>query len=28
LLINPKVKGFAHHAFGADYSYQWIKITK
>ncbi|MBT2653864.1 peptide ABC transporter substrate-binding protein [Bacillus sp. ISL-18] len=28
LLINPKVKGFAHHAFGPDYSYQWIKITK
>jgi oligopeptide transport system substrate-binding protein len=28
LLINQKVKGFAHHAFGADYSYQWIKITK
>jgi oligopeptide transport system substrate-binding protein len=28
LLINPKVQGFAHHAFGADYSYQWIKITK
>ncbi|MBT2697122.1 peptide ABC transporter substrate-binding protein [Bacillus sp. ISL-40] len=27
LLINPKVKGFAHHAFGPDYSYQWIKIT-
>ncbi|MED3623116.1 peptide ABC transporter substrate-binding protein [Neobacillus thermocopriae] len=28
LLINPKVKGFAHHAFGPDYSYQWIKITE
>jgi oligopeptide transport system substrate-binding protein len=28
LLINPNVKGFAHHAFGPDYSYQWIKITK
>jgi oligopeptide transport system substrate-binding protein len=28
ILINPKVKGFAHHAFGPDYSYQWIKITK
>jgi oligopeptide transport system substrate-binding protein len=28
LLINPKVQGFAHHAFGPDYSYQWIKITK
>lgn len=28
LLIQPKVKGFAHHAFGPDYSYQWIKITK
>jgi oligopeptide transport system substrate-binding protein len=28
LLINPKIKGFAHHAFGPDYSYQWIKITK
>ncbi|MFJ7729355.1 peptide ABC transporter substrate-binding protein [Neobacillus sp. NPDC097160] len=28
LLINPKVKGFAHHAFGPDYSYQWIKILK
>ncbi|WP_223592823.1 peptide ABC transporter substrate-binding protein [Neobacillus bataviensis] len=28
LLVNPKVKGFAHHAFGPDYSYQWIKITK
>ncbi len=28
LLINPKVKGFAHHAFGPDYSYQWIKIVK
>ena len=27
ILINPKVKGFAHHAFGPDYSYQWIKIT-
>jgi len=28
LLVNPKVKGFAHHAFGADFSYQWIKILK
>jgi oligopeptide transport system substrate-binding protein len=28
LLIQPTVKGFAHHAFGPDYSYQWIKITK
>lgn len=28
ILINPKVKGFVHHAFGPDYSYQWIKITK
>ncbi|WP_251552473.1 peptide ABC transporter substrate-binding protein [Neobacillus muris] len=28
LLINPKVKGFVHHAFGSDYSYQWIKITE
>jgi oligopeptide transport system substrate-binding protein len=28
LLINPKVDGFAHHAFGADYSYQWIKMLK
>ncbi len=28
ILINPKVKGFAHHAFGPDYSYQWIKITE
>lgn len=28
LLVNPKVKGLAHHAFGTDFSYQWIKITK
>ncbi|WP_066071164.1 peptide ABC transporter substrate-binding protein [Neobacillus soli] len=28
LLINPKVDGFVHHAFGPDYSYQWIKILK
>jgi oligopeptide transport system substrate-binding protein len=28
LLINPKVDGFVHHAFGPDYSYQWIKITE
>ncbi|ETI66089.1 peptide ABC transporter substrate-binding protein [Neobacillus vireti] len=28
LLINEKVQGFAHHAFGPDYSYQWIKILK
>jgi oligopeptide transport system substrate-binding protein len=28
LLINENVKGFAHHAFGPDYSYQWIKILK
>ncbi|MFZ7944592.1 MULTISPECIES: peptide ABC transporter substrate-binding protein [Bacillaceae] len=28
LLINEKVSGFAHHAFGPDYSYQWIKILK
>ncbi|MDN3015077.1 peptide ABC transporter substrate-binding protein [Paenibacillus sp. BSR1-1] len=28
LLVNQKVKGFAHHAFGAEYSYQWIKILK
>jgi oligopeptide transport system substrate-binding protein len=26
ILVNKKVKGFAHHAFGPDYSYQWIKI--
>ncbi|MFK9095292.1 peptide ABC transporter substrate-binding protein [Bacillus salipaludis] len=28
ILLNPKVKGFAHHAFGPDFSYQWIKILK
>ncbi|OLS41812.1 peptide ABC transporter substrate-binding protein [Bacillus sp. MRMR6] len=28
LLMNPKVDGFVHHAFGPDYSYQWIKITE
>ncbi|MGG3469827.1 peptide ABC transporter substrate-binding protein [Neobacillus pocheonensis] len=28
LLVNQKVKGFAHHAFGAEYSYQWIKLLK
>ncbi len=28
LLINQKVDGFVHHAFGPDYSYQWIKITE
>ena len=27
LLVSDKVKGFAHHAFGPDYSYQWIKIV-
>lgn len=28
MLINPKVKGFTHHAFGPDFSFQWVKITK
>jgi oligopeptide transport system substrate-binding protein len=27
VLVNPKVKGLAHHAF-TDFSYQWIKILK
>lgn len=27
VLVNPKVKGLAHHAF-TDFSYQWIKIMK
>lgn len=27
LLVSDKVKGFAHHAIGADFSYQWIKIV-
>jgi oligopeptide transport system substrate-binding protein len=26
-LISSKVKGFAHHAFGPDYSVQWVKIV-
>ncbi|MDQ6596550.1 peptide ABC transporter substrate-binding protein [Bacillus salipaludis] len=28
LLVADKVKGLAHHGFGPDYSYQWIKIVK
>lgn len=27
LLISSKVKGFAHHPVGGEYSYQWIKIV-
>jgi oligopeptide transport system substrate-binding protein len=28
ILVNPKVKGLASHAFGPDFSYQWIKVLK
>lgn len=28
IVVSEKVQGFAHHAFGPDYSYQWIKILK
>ncbi|CAH2713479.1 Dipeptide-binding protein DppE [Neobacillus rhizosphaerae] len=28
ILVNPKVKGLASHAFGPDFSYQWIKVVK
>ena len=27
LLIADKVQGLAHHGYGPDYSYQWIKIV-
>lgn len=26
MLIKSKVTGFAHHAIGGEYSYQWVKI--
>lgn len=28
MLISDKVKGFAHHPIGGEYSYQWIKIVQ
>ncbi|WP_312471300.1 peptide ABC transporter substrate-binding protein [Neobacillus sp.] len=28
ILVNTKVKGLATHAFGPDFSYQWIKVLK
>ncbi|MGM9927273.1 MAG: peptide ABC transporter substrate-binding protein [Bacillus sp. (in: firmicutes)] len=28
ILVDTKVEGFTHHAVGADYSYQYIKITE
>jgi oligopeptide transport system substrate-binding protein len=27
-LVNPKVKGFAHHDIGAEYDFLWTKIVK